>query len=61
MAAATPTTAARSTSSQPDHRTEHQFWNITLDVVTGRAVSVTREPALSPQVRIVRRTSTKLS
>lgn len=37
------------------------FWNITLDVVTRRAISVTRKPALSHKIRIVRRTSTKLS
>ncbi|MEG2914730.1 MAG: DUF1883 domain-containing protein, partial [Pseudomonas sp.] len=34
---------------------------ITLDVVTRRAISVTRKPALSHKIRIVRRTSTKLS
>jgi hypothetical protein len=37
------------------------FWNITLDVVTRRAISVTRTPALSHKIRIVRRTNTKLS
>ena len=37
------------------------FWNITIDTVTSRAISVTRKPALSHKIRIVRRTSTKLS
>ncbi len=31
------------------------FWNITLDTVTRRAVSVTRKPKLEHSIRIVRR------
>jgi hypothetical protein len=37
------------------------FWNITLDVVTRRAISVTKKPTLSHKIRIVRRTNSKLS
>ena len=31
------------------------FWNITLDTVTRRAISVTRKPKLEYSIRIVRR------
>lgn len=37
------------------------FWNITLDTVTRRAISVTRKPNLTHSIKIVRRTSTRLS
>lgn len=33
-------------------------WNITLDTVTQRAISVTRKPALEYRIRIVRRGGT---
>jgi hypothetical protein len=38
------TTAVRSTPSSEDHRTRSGFWNITIDTVSRRAVSVTRKP-----------------
>jgi hypothetical protein len=31
------------------------FWNITIDTVTRRAISVTRKPTLKYSIRIVRR------
>jgi hypothetical protein len=37
------------------------FWNITLDTVTRKAVSVTRKPSLTYSIKILRRSSTKLS
>ena len=36
------------------------FWNITIDTVTNRAISVTRKPTLTHSIRIVRRSSSKL-
>ena len=36
------------------------FWNITLDTVTQRAISVTRKPNVKHSVKIVRRTGSKL-
>ena len=36
------------------------FWNITLDTVTRRAISVTRKPNLKHSIKIVRRTGSKL-
>jgi hypothetical protein len=36
------------------------FWNITLDTVTQRAISVTRKPNLKHSIRIVRRSGSKL-
>lgn len=33
------------------------FWNITLDTVTRRAISVTRKPNLKHSIKIVRRSS----
>ncbi|MBX9915251.1 MAG: DUF1883 domain-containing protein, partial [Pseudomonadaceae bacterium] len=37
------------------------FWNITLDTVTRKAISVTRKPALKYSIKILRRSSSKLS
>jgi len=38
------------------------FWNITIDMVNSRkAISVTRKPTLTHSIKIVRRSSTKLS
>lgn len=31
------------------------FWNITLDIVTRRAISVTRKPTLKHSIKIVRK------
>ena len=36
------------------------FWNITIDTVTSRAISVTRKPSFQPTIKIVRRSSSKL-
>ncbi|MDB6145831.1 MAG: hypothetical protein JWP80_4875 [Pseudomonas sp.] len=36
------------------------FWNITLDTVTRRAISVTRKPNLTHSVKIVRRSGPRL-
>ena len=36
------------------------FWNITIDTVTSRAISVTRKPSFKPTIKIVRRSSSKL-
>lgn len=35
------------------------FWNITLDTVTRRAISVTRKPKLDYSIRFVRRSPAK--
>jgi hypothetical protein len=37
------------------------FWNITIDTVTSRAISVTRKPTLTHSIKIVRRSSSKFS
>ena len=37
------------------------FWNITIDTVTRRAISVTRKPALKHSIKIIRRSSSSLS
>jgi len=37
------------------------FWNITIDTVNRRAISVTRKPTLTHSIKIIRRTSSKLS
>mgnify|MGYP002757893246 FL=1 len=36
------------------------FWNITIDTVTTRAISVTRKPSFKPTIKIVRRSTSKL-
>ncbi|BAQ75080.1 DUF1883 domain-containing protein [Pseudomonas protegens] len=36
------------------------FWNITIDTVNRRPISVTRKPNLSHSIRIIRRSSSKL-
>lgn len=36
------------------------FWNITLDTVTQRAISVTRKPNLKHSIKILRRSSSRL-
>lgn len=33
------------------------FWNITIDTVTRRAISVTRKPTLTHSIKIVRRST----
>jgi hypothetical protein len=37
------------------------FWNITIDTVTQRAISVTRKPNVKHSIKIVRRSSSRLS
>ena len=37
------------------------FWNITIDTVTPRAISVTRKPNVKHSIKIVRRSSSRLS
>jgi hypothetical protein len=37
------------------------FWNITIDTVTRRPISVTRKPNLTHSIKIVRRSTTRLS
>ncbi|MCY1284645.1 hypothetical protein D9M68_547660 [compost metagenome] len=37
------------------------FWNITLDTVTRRAISVTRKPSMNYSIKIVRRSAPRLS
>lgn len=37
------------------------FWNITIDTVTRKAISVTRKPALKHSIKLVRRSSSDLS
>jgi hypothetical protein len=37
------------------------FWNITIDTVNRRPISVTRKPTLTHSIKIIRRSSTKLS
>src|ERR1700712_2676695 len=36
------------------------FWNITLDTVTQRAISVTRKPNIKHSIKIVRRSGSRL-
>jgi hypothetical protein len=36
------------------------FWNITIDTVTRRAISVTRKPALTHKIKIVRNSPSEL-
>ncbi|SEP96805.1 protein of unknown function [Pseudomonas sp. NFACC02] len=36
------------------------FWNITIDTVTKRAISVTRKPAVQHSIKIIRRSSSSL-
>ncbi|WP_028696055.1 DUF1883 domain-containing protein [Pseudomonas cremoricolorata] len=36
------------------------FWNITLDTVTTRAISVTRKPSFTHKIKIIRRSSSSL-
>ncbi|MDD2052018.1 DUF1883 domain-containing protein [Pseudomonas putida] len=36
------------------------FWNITIDTVNRRPISVTRKPNLTHSIRIIRRSSSKL-
>ncbi|MDZ5603887.1 DUF1883 domain-containing protein [Pseudomonas sp. RP23018S] len=36
------------------------YWNITLDTVTTRAISVTRKPAFTHKIKIIRRSSSQL-
>ena len=37
------------------------FWNVTLDTVTRRAVSVTRKPTLKHSIKIIRKSTSRLS
>jgi hypothetical protein len=37
------------------------FWNITIDTVTRKAISVTRKPTLKHSIKLVRRSSSDLS
>ncbi|WP_313512500.1 DUF1883 domain-containing protein [Pseudomonas sp.] len=37
------------------------FWNITIDTVSRKAISVTRKPTLKHSIKIVRRSSSRLS
>jgi hypothetical protein len=36
------------------------FWNITIDTVTQRAISVTRKPNVKHSIKIVRRSGSRL-
>jgi hypothetical protein len=36
------------------------FWNITIDTVTTRPISVTRKPSLTHKIKIIRRSSSQL-
>jgi len=36
------------------------FWNITIDTVTRRPISVTRKPNLSHSIRVIRRSPSRL-
>ncbi|QXH53646.1 DUF1883 domain-containing protein [Pseudomonas fakonensis] len=36
------------------------FWNITIDTATTRPISVTRKPASTYKIKIIRRSSSKL-
>ncbi len=36
------------------------FWNITLDTVTQRAISVTRKPNIKHSIKIIRRSASRL-
>ena len=36
------------------------FWNITIDTVTRRAISVTRKPSLRHSIKIIRKSPTRL-
>lgn len=37
------------------------FWNITIDTVSRRAVSVTRKPTLKHSIKIIRKSASRLS
>jgi len=37
------------------------FWNITIDTVTRRAISVTRKPNLKHSIKFIRRSGSRLS
>ncbi len=37
------------------------FWNITIDTVTRKAISVTRKPTLTHSIKIVRKSPSRLS
>jgi hypothetical protein len=37
------------------------FWNITIDTVSRKAISVTRKPTLKHSIKIVRKSTTRLS
>ena len=37
------------------------FWNITIDTVTRKAISVTRKPTLKHSIKIIRKSTTRLS
>jgi hypothetical protein len=37
------------------------FWNITIDTVSRKAVSLTHKPKLTHSIKIVRRSGSKLS
>lgn len=37
------------------------FWNITIDTVSRRAISVTRKPNLTHSIKILRKSSSRLS
>nr|WP_314494444.1 DUF1883 domain-containing protein [uncultured Pseudomonas sp.] len=36
------------------------YWNITLDTVTTRAISVTRKPTFTHKIKIIRRSTSQL-
>ncbi len=37
------------------------FWNITIDTVTRKAISVTRKPTLKHSIKIIRKSPSRLS
>jgi hypothetical protein len=37
------------------------FWNITIDTVSRKAISVTRKPNLTHSIKILRKSSSRLS
>lgn len=37
------------------------FWNITIDTVTRKAISVTHKPTLKHSIKIIRRSNSRLS
>ncbi|HBX55860.1 MAG TPA: DUF1883 domain-containing protein, partial [Pseudomonas sp.] len=37
------------------------FWNITIDTVSRKAISVTRKPTLKHSIKIIRKSTSRLS